>query len=140
MKNESESKLILEILKKSRNIAVIGVKKSESESAYTVPLYMFENGYHIFPVNPKYAGEMLFNEKVFSNVTEITVPIELVNIFRRSEFVYVHAKEIITMDLKPRYVWFQEGIYNDEAAKLLEENGIKVIQDRCIMVEHAELL
>ena len=140
MENETELKLVKEILKKSHNIAVIGVKNSEIEPAYQVPLYMYEKGYHIFPVNPKLAGKSLFKEKTVSNVTEIDSKIDLVNIFRRSEFVYAHAEEILKMLHKPKYVWFQEGIYDDEAAKLLEAGGIKVIQDRCIMVDHEQLL
>lgn len=140
MKNETESKLIKEIFANSHNIAVIGVKNPGMEPAYNVPMYMYEKGYHIFPVNPKLAGKSLFNEKAVSNITEITSKIDLVNIFRRPEFIYAHAEEILKMTNKPKYVWLQEGIFDDDAAKLLEAGGIKVIQNRCIMVEHGRLM
>jgi predicted CoA-binding protein len=140
MKDESEIKLVKEILKKTRNIAVIGAKKSDFEAAYGIPQYMFEKGYNIYPVNPKLAGEILFGGKVVSCVTDIEDVIDLVNIFRRSEFVYGHAEEILKMKNKPKYAWLQEGIIDDDAAKLLESNGIKVIQDRCIMIDHERLM
>jgi predicted CoA-binding protein len=63
----------------------------------------------------------------------------MVLIFRRGEYIDAHALEILQMQPKPKYAWFQLGIYNDNAAKLLNENGIKVIQNRCIMVEHAAI-
>jgi predicted CoA-binding protein len=138
MKNEKN--LVKEIITNSHNIAVIGIKKTEIEPAYDVPLYMFNQGYHIYPVNPKLAGEILFGEKTVSNIMEIKHEIDLVIIFRRSEFVYGHAEEILKMEHKPRYAWFQEGIYDNEAAQLLNENGISVIQDRCIMIDHEKMM
>jgi len=86
------NKKIAEILVKSRNIAVIGVKNGITEDAYKVPYYMYQHGYKIIPVNPKIKGEILFDEKVVSEITGITESIDLVNIFRRPEFVYKHAE------------------------------------------------
>ena len=130
---------IKEILDKSKNIAVIGVKNGLTDDAYKIPYYMSLHGYSIFPVNPKLAGEMLFDKPVVSNVTEIITPIDLVNIFRDPKYLFQHAQEILLMKPRPPYVWFQLGIYNDEAAGLLEENGITVVQNSCIMVEHSNL-
>jgi uncharacterized protein len=130
------NKKIVEILEKSRNIAVIGVKNTITEDAYKIPLYMFRQGYIIFPVNPKLEGEILFEQKTVSKITDLITPIDCVNIFRRPENVFAHAEEILTVFPRPRYAWFQLGIYNDDAARLLEENGVTVIQNRCIMVEH----
>ena len=69
-------------------------------------------------------------------LSDIKESINMVNIFRRPEFLVEHAKEILQLNPLPKYVWFQLGIYNDEAAKMLEAKGIKVVQNRCIMVEH----
>ena len=132
--------LIQEILKNSKKIAVIGIKEGITEHAYKVPLYMQEHGYKIIPVNPKLEGKNILGENVYSSIAEITEKTDLINIFRRPEFLPAHAEEILNMKYRPKYVWFQLGIYNDEAAKILEENGIKVVQNRCIMVEHANLL
>ena len=132
-------KLIDEMLQNTKTIAVIGAKKDEWEYAYKVPLYMLQHDYMVFPVNPKLEGTELFGQPVIDKVNRLIDPIDMVLIFRRPEFLYDHALEILQMAPKPKYVWFQLGIYNDRAAKLLEENEFKVIQNRCIMVEHANL-
>lgn len=131
--------LIEEILRNSKSIAVIGLKNAESQAAYKVPLYMQKHNYRLYPVNPKLSGTEVLGEKVYSNVTEIDGKVDLVNIFRNSEFLVEHSREILEMNTLPKYVWFQLGIHNDEAANMLEDKGIKVIQNRCIMVEHANL-
>jgi predicted CoA-binding protein len=129
--------LIKEMLKNSKTIAVIGFKDRGSGPAYSVPYYMQEHGYKIYPVNPKLAGQKILGEQVSAKVNDISDKIDLVDVFRRPEFLTEHAKEILKMKPLPQYVWFQLGIYNDEAAKMLEEKGIKVIQNKCIKVEHA---
>lgn len=131
--------LIEEILKNTKSIAVIGLKDDESAAAYKVPLYMQKSGFKVYPVNPKLAGKKIIGESAYAKVTDINDDIDLVNIFRKPEFLLDHAREILQMNPLPQYVWFQLGIYNDEAAKLLEEKGIKVVQNRCIMVEHSKL-
>lgn len=131
--------IITEMLNNSKSIAVIGVKTSSYEVSYRVTSYMEQHGYKIFPVNPTYTGEELFDRTVYNSVNEINEPVDLVNVFRRPDYLVGHAKEILQMNPLPKYVWFQLGIYNDESAKMLEEKGIKVVQNRCIMVEHANL-
>jgi predicted CoA-binding protein len=129
--------LISEILNKSKVIAVIGIKSDESEDAYKTPYYMHLHGYKIIPVNPKLAGQELFGSAAVGIVNEIKEKVDTVNVFRKPEYLVGHAKEILLMKPLPKYVWFQLGIYNNEAAGMLEEKGIKVVQNRCIMVEHA---
>ncbi len=131
--------LIKEMLENTETIAVIGAKKDEWEYAYKVPYYMQQHDYRIIPVNPGLVGMEICNEPVVDKVNHIIDPVDMVLIFRRPEFIDSHALEILQMQPRPKYVWFQLGIYNDNAAKLLEENGIKVIQNRCIMVEHAAI-
>ncbi|HEY3250100.1 MAG TPA: CoA-binding protein [Ignavibacteria bacterium] len=131
--------LIEEILKNSKTIAVIGLKYSQIQVAYKIPYYMQKHGYKIYGVNPMISGKEVLGKKVVGKVTDIKDKIDIVNIFRRPEYLVEHAKEILQMNPLPKYVWFQLGIYNDEAAKMLEANGIKVVQNRCIMVEHANL-
>lgn len=131
--------LIKEILEKTKTIAIIGAKKDKWKYAYKVPFYMQQHNYRVIPVNPNYKIDEIFGEPVAERVDKITVPVELVLIFRRPEFLDEHASEILRMNPKPKYVWFQLGIINDNAAKLLEAGGIKVVQNRCIMVEHANL-
>lgn len=130
---------IEEMLANSKTIAVIGMKDDETEVAFKIPNYMKERGYLIYPVNPVKAGKEVFETTFYQSLLDIKDEIDLVNIFRRPEFLVDHAKEILKMNPLPKYVWFQLGIYNDEAAQMLEANGIKVVQNRCIMVEHARL-
>lgn len=127
---------IKEILEDTETIAVIGMKDAEYETAYKIPFYMQQMGYKIYPVNPMRIGKTVLGEEFYDNVAGIKDKIDLVNIFRRPEFIPGHVKEILAMNPLPKYVWFQLGIYNDKAAKELEGHGIKVVQNRCIMVEH----
>ena len=131
--------LIEEMLENTGSIAVIGAKDAEWETAYKVPFYMYKHGYRIFPVNPKLEGKVLFGEEAKGQVNHLIDIIDMVNIFRRPEFLEDHAMEILQMNPLPKYVWFQLGITNDMAKKILEEKGIKVVQNRCIMVEHANM-
>ena len=130
---------IKEILENTKTIAVIGMKDDTFETAYKVPFYMHEQGYRIYPVNPMRTGKSVLDEEFYDKVTGIKAQIDLVNIFRRPEFITGHVKEILSMNPLPKYVWFQLGIYNDDAAKELEKHGIEVVQNRCIMVEHSKL-
>ena len=130
---------IEEILRNSKTIAVLGMKDDESAEAYKIPFYMKEQGYLIIPVNPARLGKEVLGTEFYESLLDIKESVDLVDIFRRPEFLTGHAKEILKMKPLPKYVWFQLGIYNDEAAKMLEAAGIKVVQNRCIMVEHVRL-
>ena len=115
------------------------MKDTANEDAYSVPVHMSKAGYKIYPVNPVKLGKSVLGEPFVGKVTDIKDKIDLVNIFRRPEFIPQHVKEILAMELKPKYVWFQLGIENDEAANELEKAGIKVIQNACLLVEHKAL-
>jgi hypothetical protein len=128
--------LIKEILENVKVIAVIGMKDNINQDAYIIPFYMSQHGYEIFPVNPVKKGRQVMGKTFFERVSDIKEKIDLVDIFRRPEFIPEHVKEILSMDPLPKYVWFQLGIKNDEAAEELEKKGIKVIQDRCLLIEH----
>jgi predicted CoA-binding protein len=132
--------LIEEMLRNTKSIAVIGAKPMSNQPAYTVTYYMAAKGYKIYPVNPFRINQEEFGKKFIAKVSDIEDKIDLINIFRRPEFLIDHAKEILEMKELPKYVWFQLGIRNDDAAKMLEDAGIKVVQNRCIMVEHSRYL
>jgi len=138
--NNNHKEKVLEMLKNSKTIAVIGMKDNAAETAYRIPHYMSKHGYKIYPVNPKNKGKEVFGEVFVSKVSDLKIPIDLVDVFRRPEYLTGHAMEILNMNPPPKYVWFQLGISNDEAARMLEEKGIEVIQDECIMVEHSKYM
>lgn len=131
---------IRELLETIKNIAVLGIK-TEAQSmqpAFYVPQYMARAGFEIIPV-PVYYPEVteILGKKVYRSLSEIPVEIDLVNVFRRSEDIPKHTADILAK--KPKAVWFQAGIRHDKVARELAENGIKVVQDLCLMVEHRYL-
>lgn len=126
------------LLKETKRIAVIGIKMETFQPAYYVPNYMQTAGFEIVPV-PVYYPDIteIMGEKVYRNLTDIPGEIDLVNIFRRPADVAKHTDEILAK--KPKAVWMQSGIYNDEVAETLAKAGIKVVQNMCLMVEHRAL-
>ena len=128
---------IAELLRQTKRIAVLGIKPEDhaSKPAFYVPKYMADAGYEIIPV-PVYYPEVaeILGQKVYRNLADIPGEIDLVNIFRRSEDVHKHTMEIIAC--KPKAVWLQLGIRDDDFAETVAGHGIKVVQDLCLMVEH----
>ncbi len=129
-----------ELLQNTKTIAVLGIK-TEAQSfqpAFYVPQYMANAGFEIIPV-PVYYPEAteILGKKVYRNLVDVPGEIDLVNVFRRSSDVPQHLEDILAK--KPKAVWMQSGIYNNEVARKLAENGIKVVQDLCLMVEHRSL-
>ena len=136
----TESKAILDVIRNTKTIAVIGIKpESHSDQpSHYVPAHMAAAGYEIIPV-PVYFPDVteILGKKVFRKVADIGRPVDMVNVFRRPKDIPPHVDDIIAAG--PKSVWFQLGIRNDEAARRLAEAGIKVIQDRCLMVEERRL-
>ena len=128
------------MLKDTRTIAVLGIKPESraGQPAYFVPAYMAREGFDVIPV-PVYYPELteILGRPVFRTVAAIGRPVDMVNVFRRPGDIPPHVDDIIAA--KPKYVWFQAGIRNDAAARRLAEAGIKVVQDRCLMVEHGQM-
>ena len=128
---------IRELLKQVKTIAVLGIKTEAQggQPAFYVPKYMQDAGFKIIPV-PVYYPEAteILGEKVYRKLTDIPEEIDLLNVFRRPQDIPAHLEDILAAH--PKAVWFQLGIRNDEAALTLAENGIKVVQDLCLMVEH----
>jgi uncharacterized protein len=122
----------------ARRIAVLGAHVDPAKPAHYVPDYLHRKGYRILPANPVYAGRMLWGEPVRASLAEIPEPVDVLDVFRRSTQVGDHADEILA--LRPGLVWLQSGIRNDAVASRLEDAGIPVVQDRCLMVEHRRLL
>jgi uncharacterized protein len=131
---------IRELLQNTKTIAVLGIKPESHafQPAFYVPKYMADRGYEIIPV-PVYYPDIteIMGRHVYRNLNDIQGEIDLVNVFRRSEDVAKHTEEIL--EKRPKAVWMQLGIRNDEVAEKLGAAGIKVVQDLCLMVEHRML-
>ena len=132
---------IRELLTETKRIAVLGIKPEShsTQPAFYVPKYMSDAGYEIIPV-PVYYPEVIeiLGQPVYRDLTKIPGEIDLLNIFRKSSDLSKHTFDIVAK--KPKAVWFQLGITNDEVAERLADAGIKVVQDLCLMVEHRALL
>jgi uncharacterized protein len=121
-----------ELLKQSKTIAVVGLSDSPLRPSYGVSAYMQSHGYRIIPVNPSIKGAL--GEKAVSSLAEVPEKIDIVDVFRRSEFVPEVVDEAIR--LKVPAIWLQEGVVHEEAAEKARKAGIFVVMDRCILKEH----
>jgi predicted CoA-binding protein len=128
---------IRELLAATRRIAVLGIKTEAQagQPAFYVPRYLLQAGLDIVPV-PVYFPDAtrILGQKVYRKLTDIPGPIDLVDVFRRPQDIPPHLDDILAK--RPKAVWFQLGIREDAAAERLAREGIKVVQDRCLMVEH----
>jgi uncharacterized protein len=131
---------ITQLLRQCKTIAVVGLSDNPLRPSYTTALYMQQQGYRIVPVNPK-GGEIL-GETCFKSLGQIPFPIDIVNVFRRTEDVLPIAQEAVQNGtrLGVKCVWQQLGIDNEEAAALVRQAGVASVMDRCIKIEHARLL
>jgi predicted CoA-binding protein len=123
------------ILENAKNIAVVGLSDNPDRVSYMVSEAMQKKGYRIIPVNPN-ASEIL-GEASYASLSDIKEPIDIINVFRRSEFIVPIAEE--AADVQAKVLWLQQGIYNEEAADIASKQGMEVIMDRCIKVEDAVL-
>lgn len=133
---ESDVK-IGEIIRASKRIAVLGIKTEEQsgQPAFYVPEYMKGAGCEVIPVPVYYPdATVILGQKVYRKLADVPGEIDILDVFRRPNDIPQHVDDILAK--KPKVVWFQSGIRNDEVAKKLAEAGIKVVQDRCLMVEH----
>ena len=127
-----ESDPVADLLRSSHNVAVVGLSANPLRPSHGVSAYMQSQGYRIIPVNPE-ADEVL-GEKAYASLLEVPDPIDIVDIFRRSEFVPEIVDQAI--QCKARAIWMQEGVVNEGAAEKARKAGLFVIMDSCILVEH----
>jgi|SRR5690625_533696 len=135
MKNP-ENEQLKELLEKTKTIAVIGLSDNPERTSYQISHEMQKAGYKIIPVNPM-VDEVL-GEKAYDSLTDIDIPFDMINVFRRSEFLPDIAKEAVQTNC--RVFWAQQGVINEEAYNYLKERGFTVIMDMCIKVVHSVLV
>lgn len=136
----TDTKGIQNLLRETKSIAVLGIKPEShaDQPSHYVASAMAAAGYEIIPV-PVYFPDVktILGQPVYRKVADIGRPVDMVNVFRRSVDIPPHVDDILAA--RPKSVWFQLGIRNDEAARRFAEAGIKVVQDRCLMVEEGRL-
>ena len=131
-----EAEKIAELLRSAKRIAVVGLSNNPMRISYAVSEYMQSQGYRVIPVNPMIRASL--GEKAYATLREVPEKIDIVNLFRRSEFVPEVVEEAIR--LKVPAIWMQEGVVHEEAAKNARAAGIFVVMDRCLLKEHRRLV
>ena len=124
------------IIQSTKSIAIVGLSPKTVRPSNMVGRYLLETGFTVIPVNP--GQDEILGLPCYPDLQSIGQPIDMVNIFRRSEDVYPIVEDAIA--IKAGSIWMQEGIVNEEAAKLARDAGLQVIMDRCVKVDHAQLL
>ncbi|QWV94546.1 CoA-binding protein [Geomonas oryzisoli] len=125
---------IKEILTKYRTVAVVGLSPDAGKPSHEVAAYLKRAGYRIIPVNP--AVDEVFGEKSYPSLAEIPEAVEIVDVFRRSEFVPEIVEQAIAKGAK--VIWMQEGVVHEDAARRAREAGLEVVMDRCMLKEHVK--
>jgi len=127
---------IKDLLTRSKTIAVVGLSDKPERDSYRVAQYMQEKGYRIIPVNPRV--KKVLGEKAYPDLASVPGPVDIVNVFRRSEEAPGVVKEALA--LRPAAVWLQLGVISEEAAALARDRGVPLVMDRCLKIEHGRLL
>jgi uncharacterized protein len=137
MNTDSHSPSDIHKILELKNIAVVGMSNTEGKPANFVPRYLIENGYNVIPVNPT-TTEVL-GRKTYPKVSDVPEQVDIVDIFRRSEDV----RPVVDDAIKKKgikVIWMQSGIYNKDTERKAKENGIDVVYNRCMKVEHSVLI
>ena len=125
---------IKEILSKYKKIAMIGVSNDPTKASTIVMKYIQKYGFKVFPVNPKAKGQKILGEEVFEKITDIKGSVDIVDVFRPSKEALDIAKD--TVSIKAKVLWLQLGIKSEEAKKIVEENKIEYVEDKCTKMEY----
>lgn len=126
------------LLSSARTIAIVGAKDVPGQPVDTVGRYLLEKGYHLIPVHPK--RNTVWGIPAVTDLASIQEPVDIVVLFRAPRFCEEHAQEVMAWKTLPQCFWMQEGISSPEACRIFEGTSVRVIENRCIMVEHKRLL
>ena len=123
----------IDILRNVNSIAVVGISPKEERDSYKVMKFLIERGYAVFPVNPNEEGKYILGRKCYKNLTDIDAEVDMVDVFRKKEFVYDITKEAIEINAK--VLWTQLDIFCQDSANLAKDAGIKVVMNKCPKIE-----
>jgi predicted CoA-binding protein len=127
------------ILNTVKTIAMVGASEKENRPSYFAFKYLLERGYTMIPVNPGHAGETMLGQKIYAKLVDIPVPVDMVDIFRGSQYAPAVVQEALALKPRPQVIWMQLGVRNDEAAAAAEAAGLKVVMNRCPKIEYGRL-
>ena len=135
MYDGNDIETIKSILKENKSIAVVGLSANWNRPSFFATKYMQQKGYKIIPVNPRYSE--ILGEKCYKSLLDIEEKVDIVDCFRRSDDILPIATDAIK--IKAKVLWMQLSVFNEDAANLSRNAGLKVVQDRCVKIEHARL-
>ena len=127
------------ILNTVKSIAMVGASEKQNRPSYFAFKYLLERGYNMIPINPGRAGQELLGRRIYARLADVPEPIDMVDIFRASQYALPIVQEALTLNPRPQVIWMQLGVRNDEAAALAEANGLKVVMNRCPKIEYGRL-
>jgi predicted CoA-binding protein len=127
------------ILNTVKSIAMVGISPKDNRPSYFAFKYLLERGYRMIPVNPGQVGGEILGQPVYARLADIPEPIDMVDIFRAPQYALAVVEEALALKPRPRVIWMQLGIRNEEAARLAEANGLKVVMNRCPKIEYGRL-
>src|SRR5438128_4816764 len=127
------------ILNTVKTIAMVGISPKTNRPSYFVFKYLMERGYRMIPVNPGQAGHDILGQKVYAKLADIPEPVDMIDIFRSPQYALGIVNEALALKPRPAVIWMQLSVRNDEAARLAEENGLKVVMNRCPKIEYGRL-
>ncbi len=130
---------IREILTDLNSVAVIGISSNHARPSNRIARYLKSNGFKVFGVNPNLAGKKVDEVDCFNSIFELPEHVEIINVFRRSEFVEELMNDVLKLEYTPKVFWTQIGIISSEARTLASENNITYVENKCIMTEHINL-
>ncbi len=130
---------IRQVLDETKSVAMVGASANPARPSFLVLKYLLSKGYRVFPVNPGLAGKEILGQTVHASLVDIPEPVDMVDIFRNSEAALGVTKEALALTPKPKVVWMQLSVRNDEAARLAEAEGVTVIMNRCPKIEYGRL-
>jgi uncharacterized protein len=131
--------LIRSILNTVKTVAMVGFSPKENRPSYFVFKYLRERGYRVIPINPGQAGKEVLGQKIYARLADIPEPIDMIDIFRGSEYAVPIVQEALALTPEPKVIWMQLTVRNDQAAKLAEDAGLTVIMNRCPKIEYGRL-
>jgi uncharacterized protein len=136
--SNSENSIIEKCLRESQSVALVGASPKPELASNEIMDYLMKNNYKVYPINPKYKGQLILGQLVYPDIISIPESIDMVDVFRPSPEAVEITKQAI--EKKVTYIWLQLGIENEEAKKIAETNGITMIMNRCTLIEHKKLL
>jgi uncharacterized protein len=130
---------IRDILRSVKSIALVGASSNPVRPSYIVMQYLLDKGYKVVPVNPGLAGQTLLGQTVYATLSEIPLPVDMVDVFRNAEAAAAITNEALALDPRPKVIWMQLSVRNDAAAARAEAAGLQVVMNRCPKMEYGKL-